>query len=37
VEAGTYKYNVESFEFVPEEFFEDPEGFNDHVREVLYG
>ena len=37
VEAGTYEYTIETIEFVPEEFFEDPAGFNADIEEVLYG
>lgn len=35
VEAGTYEYNVGTIDFRPEEFFEDPEGYNERIQEVL--
>jgi urea carboxylase len=35
VESGTYEYNIGQVDFVPEEFFDDPEGYNERVMEVL--
>jgi urea carboxylase len=35
VEAGTYEYNIEEIDFVPDEFFEDPDGYNENVMEVI--
>lgn len=37
VEDGTYEYEIETIDFVPDEFFGDPRRFNDHISEVLYG
>lgn len=35
VEAGTYEYNIGTIDFRPEEFFEDPQGYNERITEVL--
>ncbi|XVH33631.1 5-oxoprolinase subunit B family protein (plasmid) [Haloferacaceae archaeon DSL9] len=36
IEAGTYEYTIERVDFSPEEFFADPETYNEHLVEVLY-
>lgn len=36
IEDGTYRYTITDIEFVPEEFFADPHGYNDRLREALY-
>lgn len=35
IEAGTYRYTKGSIEFEPEEFFTDPEGYNERIMEVV--
>ncbi|MFB6268411.1 MAG: allophanate hydrolase subunit 1 [Halobacterium sp.] len=35
VEAGTYEYNMGTIDFRPEEFFDDPQGYNQRIKEVL--
>ncbi|WP_255171344.1 5-oxoprolinase subunit B family protein [Natrononativus amylolyticus] len=36
VEAGTYQYTLERVDFEPQQFFEDPRGYNERLMEVLY-
>lgn len=36
VEDGTYEYTKGEFEFQPEEFFTDPDGYNQNLMEMLY-
>jgi len=35
VEDGSYEYNIGTIDFRPEEFFDDPEGYNERITEVL--
>ncbi len=35
VEAGEYEYTMSEIEFVPEQFFDDPEGYNDQIRRAV--
>lgn len=35
VENGTYEYNMGTIDFHPEEFFADPQGYNQRITEVL--
>ncbi|SFG90179.1 urea carboxylase [Halopelagius inordinatus] len=35
VENGTYEYNMGTIDFQPEEFFADPQGYNQRITEVL--
>jgi len=35
VEDGTYRYNMGTVDFRPEEFFADPQGYNERILEVL--
>lgn len=35
IEDGTFEYTYEHVEFSPEEFFEDPRGYNEDLLEVL--
>lgn len=35
VEDGAYEYNIGTIDFRPEEFFEDPHGYNQRITEVL--
>jgi urea carboxylase len=35
IEDGTFEYTYEHVEFSPEEFFEDPHGYNEELLEVL--
>lgn len=37
VEDGTFTFTTEDVEFSPEEFFEAPAEYNEHLTEVLYG
>lgn len=37
VEEGTFEFQTATVEFSPEEFFENPEGYNADLKEVLYG
>ncbi len=36
VEAGTFEFKMEPVEFSPEEFFNDPDAYNERLMEVLY-
>ena len=36
IDDGTFEYQYESVKFSPEEFFEDPETYNEQLVEVLY-
>jgi urea carboxylase len=36
VEDGSYRYTMEEVAFSPEEFFADPDGYNERLVEVLY-
>lgn len=35
VEAGAYEYTTAQIEFVPEDFFADPDGYNDRIRRAI--
>jgi urea carboxylase len=35
VEAGTYEYDIEEIEFIPDEFFESPYEYNESLMEVF--
>ena len=35
IEVGTYEYNIEEIEFVPDEFFENPDVYNKNIMEAI--
>ncbi|MFC4360456.1 allophanate hydrolase subunit 1 [Halobium salinum] len=37
VEDGSFEFDTATVEFSPEEFFADPHGYNEELKEVLYG
>jgi urea carboxylase len=37
VDAGTFEFTTAEVEFSPDEFFADPDGYNERLVEVLYG